>query len=676
MALTRRVKDALDPQGILNPGAILDLPTRHRRQPPPPTAREGAQVGVCRAELPHAISDRLPPVRSPHVVPEEPDPEGVQVLRLVDDAPARAGHHLHRRAQRLRQVQRRRRARLGDGRAGRQVAARRQDGGRHLRRHVRPPAAGPRRGRADHRQLRRRAADRVRRGHDQPHDVPQRRVRVRHQRQLVPAARRPGAALRLRHRPRDARHRRAGPARHDPARHPRGPPRLHRGGRRRPQAPQAQGEGAPQARLHRGQPDPAQRPALAEIRRQLKPLGRQAEVARRAADCPGRRPRRPRPAARRRPGDRPHRAGAGDGRRVDPGRAPRAGRGRRRPRPRAGGALEAALREDLPALARAQETWFALSGLRERLRGTQSLAAERVRNAAGTADVEEAAVGPRPRAARGRGRAGARAGAADRRRGRARTGRRSRRPSPAARPPRTPPPRRSAGSPASSAPPPTAARAWPGCTARSTRSSRAPPPPTTRSADSAWPARRPWPAPTVPSATSPPSRPGSPGSTPARRVSTPSTRRPSTPSTTSTSGSPRPATRPCRPTATAPRLAARKDALELGLNRKDGAGALLAASDAVSGLLGSVAALLVGAHRLRDRRRRARSAPPPTPSPSPTPTPPSAPSATSRATTSAAPGCCSAAHPRSRPRTGPACPAARRTPSTSSSARHDLRPAR
>ena len=39
-------------------------------------------------------------------------------------------------------------------------------------------------------------------------------------------------------------------------------------------------------------------------------------------------------------------------------------------------------------------------------------------------------------------------------------------------------------------------------------------------------------------------------------------------------------------------LAARRDALEMGLNRKDGAGALLAASDDVSGLLGSVAALL------------------------------------------------------------------------------------
>ncbi len=39
-------------------------------------------------------------------------------------------------------------------------------------------------------------------------------------------------------------------------------------------------------------------------------------------------------------------------------------------------------------------------------------------------------------------------------------------------------------------------------------------------------------------------------------------------------------------------LVGRKDALELGLNRKDGAGALLAASDSVSGLLGSVAAVL------------------------------------------------------------------------------------
>ncbi|WP_157630713.1 chromosome segregation protein SMC [Kribbella catacumbae] len=39
-------------------------------------------------------------------------------------------------------------------------------------------------------------------------------------------------------------------------------------------------------------------------------------------------------------------------------------------------------------------------------------------------------------------------------------------------------------------------------------------------------------------------------------------------------------------------LTARKDALEMGLNRKDGAGALLAASEQVNGLMGSIAALL------------------------------------------------------------------------------------
>ncbi len=43
--------------------------------------------------------------------------------------------------------------------------------------------------------------------------------RVRDQRQRLPAARRPGAAQRLRHRPRDARDRRAGPARRGPAGH-------------------------------------------------------------------------------------------------------------------------------------------------------------------------------------------------------------------------------------------------------------------------------------------------------------------------------------------------------------------------------------------------------------------------------------------------------------------------
>jgi chromosome segregation protein len=122
---------------------------------------------------------------------------------------------------------------------------------------------------------------------------------------------------------------------------------------------------------------------LTEIRRQLKPLGRQAEVARRAAGVQA--------TVR----DAKARLVADDlvtarsaleqeladeslllARRTEV-EEQQAAAARRESE------LEAALREDLPALARAQETWFGLSGLRERLRGTQSLAAERVRNAEG-----------------------------------------------------------------------------------------------------------------------------------------------------------------------------------------------------------------------------------------------------------------------------------------------------
>ena len=209
---------------------------------------------------------------------------------------------------------------------------------------------------------------------------------------------------------------------------------------------------------------------LGEIRRQLKPLGRQAEVARRAAGVQADGPRRQGPPDRRRPGHRPRRARAGARRRVACWwRAARRSRAQQaeatrseRPasRPRSA--------RTCPALAGAQETWFALSGLRERLRGTQSLAAERVRNAeapsapatsppaatprqleAEAAQVreQESAIDDRGRGAPRRPRAGA-LGAAHRR------GRRR--------------PRRSAGSPACTGPPPTAARGWPGCTARST----------------------------------------------------------------------------------------------------------------------------------------------------------------------------------------------------------------
>ena len=186
----------------------------------------------------------------------------------------------------------------------------------------------------------------------------------------LPAARRPGAAQRLRHRPRDARDRRAGPARLDPARDPGGPPRLHRGGRRRPEAPQAQGEGAPQAGLDRGQPDPARRPAQRDPAPAQAP-GPPGRGRPPGAGRAGRRPRRPGPADGRRPGHRPHRAGAGARRRD--GAASSAGprsrpRSPRPARPRPPSRRRCA--RTCPRWPPAQETWFGLSGLRERLRGT------------------------------------------------------------------------------------------------------------------------------------------------------------------------------------------------------------------------------------------------------------------------------------------------------------------
>ena len=128
---------------------------------------------------------------------------------------------------------------------------------------------------------------------------------------------------------------------------------------------------------------------LVEIRRQLKPLGRQAEVARKAAGVQADvRDARARLLAddlvtathalsqemadesllvQRREQVEAEIAAARESETV----------------------LEAALREDLPALSKAQETWFSLSGLRERLRGTQSLAAERLRNAGSVSDAVE-----------------------------------------------------------------------------------------------------------------------------------------------------------------------------------------------------------------------------------------------------------------------------------------------
>ena len=126
---------------------------------------------------------------------------------------------------------------------------------------------------------------------------------------------------------------------------------------------------------------------LGEIRRQLKPLGRQAEVARRAqsvqADVRDARARLMADdlvAARTALEEELADESVLLQRRAEVETALASTR-------ETEAVLEAALREDLPALASAQETWFGLSSLRERLRGTAGLAAERVRNAASQPEV-------------------------------------------------------------------------------------------------------------------------------------------------------------------------------------------------------------------------------------------------------------------------------------------------
>ncbi|WP_182377146.1 chromosome segregation protein SMC [Nocardioides sp. WS12] len=122
---------------------------------------------------------------------------------------------------------------------------------------------------------------------------------------------------------------------------------------------------------------------LSEIRRQLKPLGRQAEVARRAAtvqaDVRDARARlladdlvTARTALEQELADESVLVT----RRAEVEAAVAVAREQE-------AVLEAALREDLPALSVAQETLSSLNALRERFRGTHSLATERVRNAAG-----------------------------------------------------------------------------------------------------------------------------------------------------------------------------------------------------------------------------------------------------------------------------------------------------
>jgi len=121
---------------------------------------------------------------------------------------------------------------------------------------------------------------------------------------------------------------------------------------------------------------------LVELRRQLKPLGRQAEVARRAVGIQA----AVRDARARLLADDVVRArtvieqeladeNAVKQRREGLEKTIATARARETE-------LEEQLREDSPRLSAAQETWYGLSGLRERFRGTAGLANERIRLAA------------------------------------------------------------------------------------------------------------------------------------------------------------------------------------------------------------------------------------------------------------------------------------------------------
>lgn len=133
---------------------------------------------------------------------------------------------------------------------------------------------------------------------------------------------------------------------------------------------------------------------LTEIRRQLKPLGRQAEVARRAATIQA----DARDARARLLADEIITARTTmqveladetelKARRQDLESQIEAARAEEI-------TLETKLRDEAPRVTLAQETWFALSGLRERMRGTLNLAQERLR--AASEEVEDMTPGRDP----------------------------------------------------------------------------------------------------------------------------------------------------------------------------------------------------------------------------------------------------------------------------------------
>jgi len=121
---------------------------------------------------------------------------------------------------------------------------------------------------------------------------------------------------------------------------------------------------------------------LTEIRRQLKPLGRQAEVARKAAVVQA----EARDARARLLADDLVQATLALESEVAGAEAVQARRAQLESAlaqaREAEAAAEERLREAAPRLTRAQETWYALAALRERVTSTVSIAAERVRHAA------------------------------------------------------------------------------------------------------------------------------------------------------------------------------------------------------------------------------------------------------------------------------------------------------
>ena len=132
----------------------------------------------------------------------------------------------------------------------------------------------------------------------------------------------------------------------------------------------------------------------AELRRQLKPLGKQAEVARRAAGVQA----ELRDARLRLLADDLLILRGELEREVADEQAFRARRALVEAEVESARAreaeLEAGLAGDAPALARSQETWYRLAALQERFQGTASLAAERARHL--SAEPEEVRSGRDP----------------------------------------------------------------------------------------------------------------------------------------------------------------------------------------------------------------------------------------------------------------------------------------